>query len=179
MNHAHADEVALYGECITCARERASSPRRAPLMPPAPPPPPEPSAVQADLFGELDKARTGGQVGRDHPASSAQAGRSVRSGSQQAHLLAIVAAAPDGITCAAAAPLLSEAVGHEVSRNHTSTRMSELEERGLAARVFSHHDGDRLVYESRPTDQAGNVGAIWRATAYGREQLAALARAST
>lgn len=143
-DHDHDREVAFYGECITCARTAAV-------------PEPTPTPVDPHQVG-------GGKVGRLHPTSSVKAAGTVKVGSQLAHLLGIVTESRDGITAADAAELLSERVGHTVSRNQTATRMGELGERGLVTRnQLGATDGGRPVYETRPTDDQGNEGAVWRA----------------
>lgn len=71
-----------------------------------------------------------GKVGHDHPGTSHRAARNANVKGQKARLLALlVEAGADGLTCFEAAPLLG------ISPNQTATRMMELREARLVARL--------------------------------------------
>lgn len=132
--------------------------------------------------GTVTPGAKGGKVGRGHPDQSKRAASSVDSGTQQAFLLAIVdrwtqSGVPLGATCAEAAPHLTRAVGHEVSRNQTSTRMGELAEKGLVIWLVTTPGVEGV--EGQPVKrqtEGDNEGQVWVSTRAGHLEAVRLAQ---
>lgn len=124
------------------------------------------AGLVAALSPALDVDQVGGgPVGRGHPATSRRAAATVKVGTQLSALLDIMggpaALVLDGLTSAEAAPQLSMAVGHTISRNQTTTRMGELRDR-------------RLVVDTGRTraTENGNEATVWQITELGRAEHA-------
>lgn len=95
-----------------------------------------------------------GQVGRDHPATSKQAARSMRFGSQRHTVLGVVIGTPS--TAAEVADRLG------LSRNQVATRLGELRQAGYV--TWATDDHGRIVERATgPSD----TGRVHRATLLG------------
>lgn len=137
-------------------------------------------------FGRLERARVptparpaidpqqvgGGKVGRRHPETSRKAAGMLRTGSQHEALLNVVVG-EGPVTVAAATPevnrRLNRRVGvNDVSRNHVSTRMAELRDKGLVTEY--RRDGTVQTAETG----GGREGVLWVVTEAGKAEWHAL-----
>lgn len=135
--------------------------------------------------GHVDTAEVGGgKVGHRHPSTSRRAAATVRRGTQQSALLALVVAAGEqGVTCYEATEPLRMMLGRgDLARNQVATRMGELAERGLVTRLrlgvgaaLAGHDSE---FVERQTE-GDNRAAVWFATEAGRQERARIQGAST
>lgn len=159
-DHHHQDEIALYGECITC------STRVLPKTEPTPEPPPPPASLfdgdTTALANDVAHARAG-KARHDDPLTSKQAAHNaaVHSGTQRAVVLAAFARADDGLT----GDQLCEHLGDRLGSSWRS-RMAELRDDYTPALL-------ERTGETRET-RSGDQGDVHRITDAGRAVLANL-----
>ncbi len=84
---------------------------------------------QTNLWG-IDPEALGGKVGRNHPETSQKAAKNVRSGSQQAQVVARLYLLGEATAHEIADHVFNKA-GKAISPNQCATRLLELREKGL------------------------------------------------
>lgn len=110
----------------------------------------------------------GGKTGNDHPETSYEAARTVKSGTQKHQILQRMAAARDGMTAYDLRNMIRNGAGDSISTNQIATRLLELRESSLV--TFARDDLTGLV-QTRPTTP-GNEGQVQILTQWGRQNAA-------
>jgi DNA-binding HxlR family transcriptional regulator len=114
---------------------------------------------QPTLWGGI-----GGTTGNDHPETSYEAGRKVKSGSQKHQILRAMYQHRDGVTAYDLRNKIRNGAGDPISNNQIATRLGEMREQGL---VKYRRDGlTGLILERETTPS--NTGLVQELTKWGR-----------
>ena len=134
-----------------------------------------------DMPGDGDACRHGrladcpwcddvrGAVGRDHPTTSVDAAKRLRSGSQHAQIIIALTAATSGLTADEMSGRIMNKAGHPIAVNQIATRLGELRARGFVD-YEDNLDGGR----AKRATSSGNSALVQIATAAGRRVAASL-----
>lgn len=113
---------------------------------------------QPTLWGGM-----GGKTGNEHPETSYNAGRTVRSGTQKHQILQVMYGHPDGVTAYELRGKIRNGAGDPISTNQIATRLLELREDRM---VIFVRDAITGLVSTRPTTP-GNEGQIQRLNEWG------------
>ena len=119
---------------------------------------------QQNLWG-FNPDQIGGKVGHAHPDTSHRASMRVKSGTQKAQAIRLLAFHdPEGLTAYELSKLIFNNAGDSLSPNQTATRLGELREQGLAMYLFDQV-GKPVERQTTP----GNTGLVHILTTYGHQ----------
>tara|TARA_R110002020_G_scaffold229871_1_gene440636 strand:- start:47 stop:646 length:600 start_codon:yes stop_codon:yes gene_type:complete len=105
----------------------------------------------------------GGKTGRNHPETSQQAGRKVKSGTQKHQILRLLYAHREGMTAYEMRGRILNGAGDPISTNQIATRLLELRESSMVEFVRNDITGVVLERETTPN----NTGQVQRASQWG------------
>ena len=113
---------------------------------------------QPTLWGEI-----GGKTGNDHPQTSYEAGRKVRSGTQKHQILRLLYAHKEGMTAYEMRKRIVNGAGEPISTNQIATRLLELREDSMVE--FARDNITGLILERETTPN--NTGQVQKLTRWG------------